>query len=70
MIVKGDLSLDGQQHEWDAFEACYRSAFGERLHVVQGNHDAYSDALADFGIDYETYALGALEDRCCNIPLR
>ena len=24
----------------------------------------------DFGIDYETYALGALEDRCCNIPLR
>jgi 3',5'-cyclic AMP phosphodiesterase CpdA len=24
----------------------------------------------DFGVDYETYALGALEDRCCNIPLR
>jgi 3',5'-cyclic AMP phosphodiesterase CpdA len=26
--------------------------------------------LADFGIDYETYALGNLEDRCFNIPLR
>jgi 3',5'-cyclic-AMP phosphodiesterase len=25
---------------------------------------------ADFGVDYETYALGTLEDRCCNIPLR
>lgn len=25
---------------------------------------------SDFGIDYETYALGALEERCCNIPLR
>ena len=24
----------------------------------------------DFGVDYESYALGALEDRCCNIPLR
>ncbi len=24
----------------------------------------------DFGVDYETYALGALEERCCNIPLR
>jgi hypothetical protein len=26
--------------------------------------------LSDFGIDYETYALGTLEDRCFNIPLR
>ena len=25
---------------------------------------------ADFGIDYATYALGTLEDRCCTIPLR
>jgi predicted phosphodiesterase len=24
----------------------------------------------DFGVDYETYALGRLEDRCCTIPLR
>ncbi|HSB87999.1 MAG TPA: hypothetical protein VLD86_16920 [Ilumatobacteraceae bacterium] len=26
--------------------------------------------LADFGVDYETYALGNLEDRCFNIHLR
>ncbi len=41
VIVKGDLTADGEQIEWDAFEACYRNAFGERLHVVRGNHDAY-----------------------------
>ena len=26
--------------------------------------------MSDFGFDYETYALGNLEDRCFNIPLR
>ena len=25
------------------FEACYRPAFGDRLHVVRGNHDGYRD---------------------------
>ena len=41
VIVKGDLSMDGRASEWEAFEACYRRPFGERLHVVRGNHDAY-----------------------------
>ena len=41
VIVKGDLSVDGRPEEWTAFEACYRAPFGERLHVVRGNHDAY-----------------------------
>ena len=41
VIVKGDLSVDGQPAEWEAFEACYRAPFGDRLHVVRGNHDAY-----------------------------
>jgi 3',5'-cyclic-AMP phosphodiesterase len=41
VFVKGDLSLDGRPDEWAAFEACYRTAFGARLHVVRGNHDAY-----------------------------
>jgi hypothetical protein len=26
--------------------------------------------MADFGFDYASYALGRLEDRCFNIPLR
>lgn len=41
VIVKGDMSAAGERAEWDAFEACYRAAFGGRLHVVRGNHDAY-----------------------------
>lgn len=41
VLVKGDLTNDGQPDEFAAFEACYRGAFGERLHVVRGNHDAY-----------------------------
>lgn len=41
VIVKGDLSVDGTDDEFAAFEACYRGAFGDRLSVVRGNHDAY-----------------------------
>ncbi len=41
VIVKGDLSVDGRPQEWAAFEACYRKPFGDLLHVVRGNHDAY-----------------------------
>ena len=41
VIVKGDLSLDGAPAEWAAFERCYREPFGDRLHVVRGNHDSY-----------------------------
>lgn len=41
VIVKGDLSVDGHDEEWAAFEACYRGTFGDLLHVVRGNHDAY-----------------------------
>lgn len=41
VVVKGDLSVDGEPGEWEAFERCYRDTFGDRLHVVRGNHDAY-----------------------------
>jgi 3',5'-cyclic-AMP phosphodiesterase len=41
VVVKGDLSQDGAPEEWAAFEDCYRTPFGDRLHVVRGNHDAY-----------------------------
>ena len=41
VIVKGDLTNDGTADEFAAFESCYRDAFGDRLHVVRGNHDAY-----------------------------
>ena len=41
VVVKGDISTDGTDDEFAGFEACYRTAFGDRLHVVRGNHDAY-----------------------------
>lgn len=41
VVVKGDLTADGTPEQFDAFERCYRPAFGARLHVVRGNHDAY-----------------------------
>lgn len=49
VIVKGDLSQDGHPEEWAAFEACYRGAFGDLLHVVRGNHDAYRGQTAYAG---------------------
>jgi predicted phosphodiesterase len=41
VLAKGDLSADGRDEEWAAFEGHYREAFGDRLHAVRGNHDAY-----------------------------
>jgi 3',5'-cyclic-AMP phosphodiesterase len=41
VVVKGDLTNAGGDDEFEAFERCYRSAFGPRLFAVRGNHDAY-----------------------------
>lgn len=49
VIVKGDLSADGEDAEWEAFERCYRDPFGDRLRVVRGNHDAYRHQSAYAG---------------------
>lgn len=50
VLVKGDLTLDGADHEYAAFLACY-GVFGDRLHHVRGNHDRYHG---------QTYAAGDL----------
>lgn len=41
VVVKGDLTCDGLDEEYAAFLAAYLPAFGDRLHHVRGNHDAY-----------------------------
>jgi len=41
VVVKGDLTCDGLDEEYAAFLAAYGGAFGDRLHHVRGNHDAY-----------------------------
>lgn len=42
VLVKGDLTSNGTQAEYDAFLACYGSAFGDGLHVIRGNHESYN----------------------------
>lgn len=41
VVVKGDLTSNGTIDEYDDFRAFYEPAFGDRLHVVRGNHDSY-----------------------------
>jgi 3',5'-cyclic-AMP phosphodiesterase len=41
VVVKGDLTCAGRDEEYEAFLRFYGDAFGERLHHVRGNHDAY-----------------------------
>ena len=65
--AKGDLTDDGRAEEFAAFEACYRPAFGPRLHVVRGNHDAFRgqiDYAGDQSLDAETrsWVFQALRD--------
>jgi 3',5'-cyclic AMP phosphodiesterase CpdA len=49
VVVKGDVTSTGAPSEFAAFEACYRPSFGDRLHVVRGNHDAYEGQTAYAG---------------------
>lgn len=43
VLAKGDLTATGAEAEYEAFLSCY-GAFGDRLHAVRGNHDAYYGA--------------------------
>jgi 3',5'-cyclic AMP phosphodiesterase CpdA len=64
VIVKGDLTDQGTDVEFAAFEACYRSAFGDRLRVVRGNHDAYDGQhryAADAWIELPGVAVALLD---------
>lgn len=44
VVVKGDLTSNGTQAEYDAFRTAYEPAFGSRLTVVRGNHESYNRA--------------------------
>jgi predicted phosphodiesterase len=49
VVVKGDLTSSGTTVEYERFLECYRGAFGDRLHHVRGNHDAYhGEVFADW----------------------
>ena len=64
VVVKGDLTTDGAPEEFAAFEACYRPAFDDRLHVVRGNHDSYRgqhDYAGDQWIELPGVAIALLD---------
>ena len=44
VVAKGDLTTHGSEDEFEAFLAAYSPVFGDRLHYVRGNHDAYVGA--------------------------
>jgi len=41
VVVKGDLTSDGTDEEYQAFLDVYEPAFGDRLYHVRGNHESY-----------------------------
>jgi Icc protein len=41
VVVKGDLTSDGTDEQYQAFLDHYAKAFGPRLKHIRGNHDAY-----------------------------
>jgi 3',5'-cyclic AMP phosphodiesterase CpdA len=49
VVAKGDLTTHGTVEEFQSFLDAYGPAFGDRLHYVRGNHDAYVGA--DFASD-------------------
>ena len=65
VLVKGDLTDDGQQHDYDAFLACYGGAFGERMHHIRGNHDDYKGQgiapAGPFAVEVEGATLAMLD---------
>jgi Icc protein len=44
VVAKGDLTSDGTVEQYEQFRSWYGGAFGDRLHHVRGNHDAYGGA--------------------------
>jgi predicted phosphodiesterase len=47
VVAKGDLTSTGTAEQFAAFLDCYRTAFGERLHWVRGNHDVLEEGVVD-----------------------
>jgi predicted phosphodiesterase len=65
VVVKGDLTAFGTQDEYKQFLAVYEPVFGERLHHVRGNHDAYFGEtfadLAPFSVDLPGVTLAVID---------
>jgi 3',5'-cyclic-AMP phosphodiesterase len=65
VVVKGDLTAEGTDAEYQQFLDCWGGAFGDRLHHVRGNHDGYYGATfasdAPFSVDLPGVTLAVLD---------
>jgi 3',5'-cyclic-AMP phosphodiesterase len=65
VVVKGDLTAEGTDAEYQQFLDCWAGAFGDRLHHVRGNHDGYYGATfasdAPFSVDLPGVTLAVLD---------
>ena len=64
VVAKGDLTSEGTDEEFAAFERCYRTPFGERLFAVRGNHDCITGQTryaGDQWIELDGLAIGLLD---------
>lgn len=65
VVVKGDLTAFGTEDEYKQFLDVYEPAFGDRLHHVRGNHDAYfGETFADqapFSVDLPGVTLAVID---------
>jgi Icc protein len=60
VVVKGDLTNEGTDAEYDAFLRAY-GRLGDRMHHVRGNHDAMTSAdVAICGAPYAVELAGAI----------
>ena len=70
VVVKGDLTAEGTVEEYEDFLDAYR-VFGDRLHHVRGNHDAFHGAtfasVAPFSVDLPGVRLAVIDT---TIPAR
>jgi 3',5'-cyclic-AMP phosphodiesterase len=63
VVVKGDLTSSGRPEEFAAFHRAY-GRFGDRLHVIRGNHDSYDgarDYAGDAVVDGPGFRLALLD---------
>ena len=65
VVVKGDLTTHGTRDEYQQFLDMYEPAFGDRLHHVRGNHDAYAGddfaAEAPFAVELDGVTLAVVD---------
>lgn len=60
VVAKGDLTSRGAPEELERFFTLYGDAFGDRLHVVRGNHESYHGVHVGSPAPFEVQLAGVV----------